>query len=200
VNEAATAPSRSRRKAAVNAAVAALLALALVSGLAVREPWRVTRELVLCRGTGWVALGALLLCLCMTPLGHLARRMAGRSGPAPELAVARRALGMASGWLALAHGALVLGTSAQANLAALTSWPHLRAGLIALCLLLALLLTSFGPVVAWLRLRFWKELHRLAYVAALLSLQHVLLSPFAPRTLTLVLFCTVFLLSFARLL
>jgi DMSO/TMAO reductase YedYZ heme-binding membrane subunit len=42
-------------------------------------------------------------------------------------------------------------------------------------------------VIALLRLRGWKQLHRLAYVAALLVLQHMLLSPFASRTGTLLL-------------
>jgi DMSO/TMAO reductase YedYZ heme-binding membrane subunit len=184
VNEAAAAPARLRRLAWASTAGVALLVLAAVALLAASEHWPVARELVLCRGTGWLALAALLLSLM--PFGRVAARFGhDRSALLP---VARRALGMASAWLALIHAALALTTALRWNWAALLSWPHLRAGLTALGALTVLLVTSFGAVVTRLRLRTWKELHRLSYVAALLALQHVLLSPFAPRTLTLALF------------
>jgi sulfoxide reductase heme-binding subunit YedZ len=76
----------------------------------------------------------------------------------------------------------------RAPFSLLFGWPHLRAGLLALCVLVALLLSSFPSLVRLLGLRTWKELHRLAYVAALLVLQHVLLAPFAPRATVLLLF------------
>ncbi len=199
-NKAAAAPSSRRRATARGAAIAAALALSVVGWLGLHERWAVARELVLSRGTGWVALGALLLSLCMTPLGRIGSRLSGRAKPAADLALARRALGITAAWLALGHACLSLALDLHGNLAALLAWPHLRAGLAALCVLLVLLLTSFGALIARLRLRFWKELHRLAYVAALLALQHVLLSPFAPRTLTLVLFGAAFLLGLARFL
>jgi DMSO/TMAO reductase YedYZ heme-binding membrane subunit len=198
VNDAAAAPVRARRLASVGTLGAGTLALASVAALATLERWPVARELVLSRGTGWVALAALLLSLSVTPLGRVARRVFGRDLPA--VGVTRRALGMASAWLACIHAAVALGTTLQWSWAALPHWPHLRAGLTALGVLGLLFATSFGPVIAWLRLGFFRELHRLSYVAALLALQHVLLSPFAPRTLTLALFGAVFLLGLARFL
>jgi DMSO/TMAO reductase YedYZ heme-binding membrane subunit len=67
-----------------------------------------------------------------------------------------------------------------------------------LVLLLVLLATSFARVIALLRLRFFRELHRLAYVAPLLVLQHVLLAPFAPRSLALALVAATFVLGLGR--
>lgn len=188
MNETATTPAPLRRTAAARAAFAALLALGLVATLGLRERWPVARELVLARGTGWVALAALLLSLSTTPLARALGRLRRSPSAAPTFAVARRALGMTAAWLALAHALIALAGTLAGNFAALPSSSHLRAGLTALGVLLALLLTSFARVVSLLRLRFWKELHRLAYLAAFLALQHVLLSPFAPRTLTLALF------------
>ena len=147
-----------------------------------------------------MALGTLLLSLSVNPLGRIAARLGQNGLTTSGLAVTRRALGMASAWLAFVHASLALATTLRGNWAALLSWPHLRAGLTALCVLTLLLATSFGAVVARLRLSFFKELHRLGYVAALLALQHVLLSPFAPRALTLLLFGAAFLLGLARFL
>jgi DMSO/TMAO reductase YedYZ heme-binding membrane subunit len=198
VNDAAAAPSRSRRLALAGTAATSVLALASVALLASLEHWPVARELVLSRGSGWIALGALLLSLSATPVGRLARRFFGRDLPA--VGVTRRALGMTSAWLACVHAALALCTTLQWSWAAIPHWPHLRAGLTALCVLALLFATSFRQVIVWLRLGFFRELHRLSYVAALLALQHVLLSPFAPRTLTLLLFGATFLLGLARFL
>jgi DMSO/TMAO reductase YedYZ heme-binding membrane subunit len=68
---------------------------------------------------------------------------------------------------------------------------QLIAGLSALAVLTLLLLTSFAAVITRLRLRYWKELHRLSYAAALLVAQHVLLAPFAGRWLALALLAAV---------
>jgi DMSO/TMAO reductase YedYZ heme-binding membrane subunit len=198
VNEAAAAPARARRLASASTLGASALALASVALLATFERWPVARELVLSRGTGWIAVSALLLSLSVTPLGRMTKRLLGRDLPA--VGVTRRALGMASAWLACIHAGVSLATTPQWSWAALPRWPHLRAGLTALCVLALLFATSFGTVIAWLRLGFFREFHRLSYVAALLASQHVLLSPFAPRTLTLLVFGAVFLLGLARFL
>ena len=200
MNEAAASPPRPRRIAAASTSAAAVLALAGVVGLAAAERWQVARELVLSRGTGWLALSTLLLSLSVNPLGRVASRLAHIGVTMPGLGVTRRALGMTSAWLAFLHAGLALATTLRGNWAAVLSWPHLHAGLAALSVLVLLLATSFRAVVVRLRLSFFKELHRLGYVAALLALQHVLLSPFAPRTLTLLLFGAAFLLGLARFL
>ncbi|HVZ34967.1 MAG TPA: ferric reductase-like transmembrane domain-containing protein, partial [Polyangiaceae bacterium] len=109
----------------------------------------------------------------------------------------RRLLGMTSAWLALLHAGIALRTE-LADVPALLSWPHLRAGAAALAILCALLLTSFPTLVVRLRFRLWQELHRLVYAAALLALQHLLLAPFAPRLFTLALFAATFLFGFLR--
>lgn len=198
MNEAAAAAPAARQRALLATSGAGLIALTAVAVLAARESWPVARELTLSRGTGWVALCSLLLSLCCTPVGRLAARFGYDRMHA--FGVARRALGMTSSWLALLHALLALATALQWNWAAVLHWPHLRAGLIALALLVVLLATSFSRVIAGLRLAFFKELHTLGYVAALLALQHLLLSPFASRRLTLWLFGAVFLLGFARFL
>jgi DMSO/TMAO reductase YedYZ heme-binding membrane subunit len=63
-----------------------------------------------------------------------------------------------------------------------------------------MLATSFPPLVRRLRVRLWKPLHRLGYLVAILALDHVLLSPFAPRAITLALFALFFAFGLLRLL
>lgn len=198
MNEAAVAPPSARRKLAVAVAFMAFAAIGVVAWRATRESWEPARALAWARQSGWVAFGALLASLSVTPLARFAARV---RGPLPVLASAgllRRALGMAAAWLALWHVWTALSGTLAWNWAALWSWPHLRAGLAALCVLLVLLLTSFARVIALLRLRFFRELHRLAYIAPLLVLQHVLLAPFAPRGLALGLVLATLVLGLAR--
>jgi DMSO/TMAO reductase YedYZ heme-binding membrane subunit len=188
-NDAAHAPIGSRRRIALATAAIALLASSGVAGFAATEHWLPAREIVVARGTGWVAFGSLLLSLLVTPLGRIAARGAS------ILPVVRRALGMSAAWLALLHAFCSLPGTLAWNWTALWTWPHLRAGLTALGILLVLLATSFARIIAALRLRFWRELHRLAYLVPLLVLQHVLLSPFGSRTLALCVTASVYALA-----
>jgi sulfoxide reductase heme-binding subunit YedZ len=167
---------------------------------AAREAWPVARELTLARGTGWLALVLLLASLCTTPLARLWARFATRRFSGAASNAWRRAFGMLAAWLALLHAGLAFAGLPAGSAEMLIAWPHLRAGLCALVLLLVLLATSFGAVIRRLRLSLWRELHRLVYVAALLVLQHMLLSPFAPRALTLGLFGAALLLALLRFL
>ncbi|HJL50720.1 MAG TPA: ferric reductase-like transmembrane domain-containing protein, partial [Polyangiaceae bacterium LLY-WYZ-15_(1-7)] len=125
----------------------------------------------------WGALGALALALGATPIGRLGRALGRRWRVAP----ARRALGLAAAALATLHAGAALWGPLAGAWDALFGWPYLRAGALALAVLLALALTSFPRAVKALRVRHWKALHRLAYPAAGLAFVHVLLGPFAPR-------------------
>ncbi len=188
--------SGARSRAPRALALVCALALTAVVALAFREPWSTARELMLSRGTGWLALLSLLASMSVRPWTRLRARLRGGSDSAPL--AWRRLLGMASAWLALLHAALSFSTTLAADTQALVSWPHLRAGLAALAILCALLLTSYPSWIVRLRLRLWPELHRLVYAAALLVLQHLLLAPFAPRLFTLALFGATFLFGLLR--
>lgn len=131
------------------------------------------------RASGWGALVALAASLSASPLGRALAYRTHRAGP--HVAAFRRALGLTAAALATVHGALALGTylDAEVELAWELAWT--RAGLLAWLILAALAVTSSTRLVRLARVRAWKPLHRLAYVAGLLALQHVLLAPLASR-------------------
>jgi DMSO/TMAO reductase YedYZ heme-binding membrane subunit len=193
--------SRPRTAASV---VFALSALALgVAWLLVVQSggsWAPARALWLARGTGWTAAGALMLALCASPIGRVLVRLRPDWRVGPWVSALRRAFGIAAAILALLHAATVLGGYLRDAWAAVLSFSYLRAGLEALVLLSLMLITSFPPLVRLLRIRLWKPLHRLGYVTALLVLQHLTLSPFAPRALTLALFATLLVIGLWRIL
>ncbi|MEM6958668.1 MAG: ferric reductase-like transmembrane domain-containing protein [Myxococcota bacterium] len=110
---------------------------------------------------GWAALGSLAISMLAAPLGR-------RS---PFLRRHRRAFGLGGAALASIHAAASALAFAP-SLAALWSWPELRAGLGAWAILLVLALTSFRPTMR--PLRHWKGLHRWVDGAALLVVLHLL--------------------------
>ena len=181
-------------------AACAVLALAGAVTVSITEggDWQEGLALWLTRGTGWCALGALMLALSATPAGRIARGLRAPPVFTRRVAAMRRAFGITAAGLALLHAGIALGGYLDGSWQAVISWPYLRAGLSALLILVPLLLTSFPALVRRLRVRLWKPLHRLAYVAALLALEHVLLSPFAPRALTLTLFAALLVLTLGR--
>lgn len=197
-----TGRDRQARVAAQVVLALSLAALGLVA-LLVRMrggSWGPTRALWLARGTGWTALGALMIALSATPAGRLLARLRPGSQLSPWVTAFRRAFGIAAATLALVHAATVLGGYLRGAWAAVLSFSYLRAGLVALVILTVMLATSFPLLVRRLRVRLWKPLHRLGYLAALLVLDHLLLSPFAPRALTLELFAALFAVGLLRLL
>lgn len=188
-NVAAASPRQARTRAARLMLIASVLGLVAVGAIAARAPWPVLRDLMYARGTGWLACGALFLSLSVSPVARVLRRvLPGASGPiaAPVL---RRALGIAAAGLALVHAIAAIKGPLQGRVAAVLDTAHLASGLTALCVLLLLLSTSFDAVNKRLRLRYFKPLHRLAFAAALLVLQHLVLSPSCPRGLVLALAC-----------
>jgi len=122
----------------------------------------------LARGLGYLAFVLLSAALCVSPL----RRWL------PESSTLRRALGLAAASAALFHAEVGLWSS-PLGVGEQLADPQLRFGFAGLALLGALAVTSFPAVVTWMRLRSWKELHRLAYIAWLCALLHGLLSPYA---------------------
>jgi sulfoxide reductase heme-binding subunit YedZ len=150
----------------------------------VAAPFTVAGEVWLLSTTGYGALGALVLSLAVTPLSRLAAFL-GRPLPGAPATAGRRVLGITAAVLAAVHGLLAMATYLQWQWSTVWQWPYLRAGAVAVGILLLLLVTSFPRWVALLRLRLWKPLHRLAYVAAFLAFQHLLLAPFAGERLVL---------------
>lgn len=180
-NEGAGLPRAARVRAARIVALLALVALAVVVALAAARSWGAERALVLARGSGWVACGALLISLALSAVSR-SQRARGWSTPAPVL---RRAFGMGAAWLGGLHALAALIGRLDGRPGAVLQTAQLIAGLSALAVLAVLLLTSFEAVIRRVRLRYWKELHRLSYVAALLVAQHVLLAPFPERRVAL---------------
>jgi DMSO/TMAO reductase YedYZ heme-binding membrane subunit len=136
------------------------------------------------RLSGLSACGVLVAALSITPLSFV---VPGWRGPGARAKAIRRRLGTSAAWLGLLHASVAFVGVLDAEPAALLSTSHLYAGLGALFVLSILLVTSYPRAVRALGLSTWKELHRLSYVAALLIVQHVALSPFADRRLVLAL-------------
>lgn len=174
-----------QRLAGRSSGVLVALALVTFAAVAASRSWALARELWLIRALGWAAFAALFLALAMTPAERLCRRFAAGRVRSATLLAFRRSLGISAASLALAHAALSLTTYLRGSWTATLQTPYLRAGLVALAILTALLVTSFPELVALLRVRLWRELHRLAYAAAVFVFLHLLASPFAPRRLTL---------------
>lgn len=120
------------------------------------------------RAFGYAALVLLSASLCVSPLARWL----------PAGARLRRALGLLAACTALMHVELAIWSS-PLSLAEQLADPTLRFGAGAFLVLVLLALTSFPRLVALLRLRSWKELHRLAYVAWCSALVHSLLAPYA---------------------
>lgn len=193
---AGTDPARfaSRLCLAVGSALAVTFALYATS-----VSYVVEREIWLLQATGWTAVGSLLLSLSATPV-RIALEVAFARRPRRVLSALRRSLGMTAAWFAIGHAGIALSTYLWESWPTVTARPFLRSGLVALVILVALLTTSFPRVVRALRIRLWKPLHRLAYLAALFAFQHLLLSPFADRELVFWLFGASIVLASARFL
>jgi sulfoxide reductase heme-binding subunit YedZ len=132
------------------------------------------------RASGWAPAIVLALSLAVTPCAGLVRRV---RGAAPRGAASvRRALGITAAALALGHAVVALKVYVPRPwFAVIRGVPWLLSGALALAVLVALLVTSFPAPTRVLRVRAWKPLHRLAYVAAALVAHHLAVGPLAPR-------------------
>ncbi len=159
------------------------LALALVAATAataLAAPWGPERIVLWLRGTGWCGLGLLAASLVATPLGAALARLP-RGPKAGAIGAARRAFGIGAAACAALHLGSALGTVLSRSWGRVLEVPWLRAGAAAALILAALWLTSYPRAVRLLRVRLWKPLHRLAYVAGALALQHALLAPMSAK-------------------
>jgi DMSO/TMAO reductase YedYZ heme-binding membrane subunit len=145
-----------------------------------------SRGWALTRVFGWSALLALCAALCVSPINRLVRLALGGSGSETWSRELRRGFGIAAASAGIVHASLALG-AVPGTRTGLLDTAQLRAGVAALLILTLLLVTSFRSIVRVLRLRSWKELHRLAYVALPLALLHALHGPFVPVRSVLVL-------------
>jgi len=139
-------------------------------------PWRAVR---VCQTSGYASLLLLLASLAVAPVLKVSELLRFPLQRAAASAFRRRA-GISAALLALVHAALALSTYLRDSWDAVLDWSFTRAGLASLIVLALLLGTSFPWAVSLLRLKLWKELHRLAYVAGAFAVLHVLQAPFAP--------------------
>lgn len=158
---------------------AGAIAIGAVIAVGAARGWSVERDHFWIRASAWCALIALSLSLAVSPIGRALER-SGRVSR-KRITALRRALGITTAALASTHATLALTTYLR------EAWHHilavswLRSGFVALVILLALWATSYPALVRRAKIKLWKPLHRLAYVAFALALHHALLSPLAPR-------------------
>ncbi len=147
-----------------------VLTVAAVGGGAawVWSAWSAASWVGLSRVSGWLAAGLLLASLAASPFGR------GTDGK--RVKRWRRALGIGAAVGSLAHLTIGLAGPLRDSLDALWTWPTYRAGALATLILVLLLATSFRATT---RIKVWKPLHRLAYVAGALVALHLLRLPFA---------------------
>lgn len=143
----------------------------------------------LVRGFGYLAFVLLSAALCVSPLCRLL---------GARVSALRRALGLAAASGAALH-AVAASSSSPLSLREQFADPHLRFGIGALAVLWMLALTSFPRLVRALRLRSWKQLHRLAYVAWCCAWLHALFSPYVWLPSLLGLAVVVLLIGLGRL-
>ncbi|MET0384925.1 MAG: ferric reductase-like transmembrane domain-containing protein [Polyangiales bacterium] len=163
--------------AAVSGAAAGLAFVWRGDADAYDASWAWTRSL------GWLTLVCLCAALLVTPLVQLrrwlARRGAERPQAAPSASRLRRVLGVAAFGCGTLHAGNALWFVPDVA-ASLSSTASLRVGLAAWVILAALAITSLPAVLQRWRLKAWKELHRLAYVALPLALLHAAQASFVP--------------------
>ena len=160
--------------------------LILAGGLRESAALLSVAQVSLLQWTGYGTLGFLIASQMIHPLVWFGALDAGMQ------VYARRKLGVTSALLATLHfivsgcGYLRLNIVSEAD-----DSPWLQSGLAAWIVLLSLWITSYPWLVKKLRLRLWKPLHQLTYLALLLSLVHLFLSPWATHRWSLVVFCGV---------
>ena len=145
-----------------------------------------TRNIWMIQALGYTALGALFLSLLVGSYLKVMSYFGGKIKNKPLAIALRRHLGIVAALFALSHFCWVMSTYLRFNWEILLELSYLRAGLVGLITLVLLLLTSFPFIIKTLKIKYWNELHRLAYVIPLFLMQHLLLSPFALREVSII--------------
>ena len=121
--------------------------------------------------TGIGALNLLLLSLCVTPLSSYFKMQ--------QAMVLRKTLGVYAALYALIHVSVFVVFELQFEwqliLSEIIKRPYITVGFVALCILTALLVTSFQRVKLSMG-RAWQNLHNLVYVALFLGALHYIWS------------------------
>jgi glycine betaine catabolism B len=129
--------------------------------------------------TGLLAVSYLVLSLVVTPL----RAVTGLTW----LTQFRRAVGCWAAYFAIAHLAIYVLWERGRNLGdafyEITHRWYLIVGIMSLLLMLPLLATSFNAAIRAMGGRWWKRLHRLAYLSAALGVYHFWLQSKADKSL-----------------
>jgi len=176
--------------------VAVMLIVGVIGGWSVvhyfEAAYYLERYNSISRVTGYTAVGFLLATLILRPIARLLQRFPISIEPERETRFVRH-LGFACAAFAVAHGVFSLATYFDWKWQALYELTFLRSGAVALAIVVVLALVSFRPAMRLIGARVRKATYRMSLVAALLVLHHVLLAPFAPQWLTLVLFGGAFL-------
>lgn len=143
--------------------------------------------------TGIGALNLLLLSLSISPIASAFRFS--------QIMRIRKTLGVYSAIYALAHLGVFISFELQFEWALIIDEiivrPYISVGFIALCILSALLITSFNTIKLAMG-RTWTKLHRLVYVALVLILLHYLWSIKASEYLPYIYIVVAILLMFTR--
>jgi DMSO/TMAO reductase YedYZ heme-binding membrane subunit len=124
----------------------------------------------------------LVITLFISPLAKLTLRLFGNDSVHASARSMRRSFGLATTSVALMHTYFVYQSGFVTQAIAILTEPQWRNGVTALLVLCLLAMTSFPPITRLLRIRQWKTLHRLAYVAMVFAVLHVLVSPSLRRT------------------
>lgn len=151
-------------------------------------------QVSLLQWTGYGSLAYLVASQLLHPLARFEVVDAGMQ------VYARRKLGVTAAALATLHFLICVTGYLRLNLVSeADDSPWLQSGLAAWIILMALWLTSYPSFTKKLRLRLWKPLHRLTYLALLLSLIHLFLSPWATHRWSAVVYFGVLALWTVRL-
>ena len=152
-----------------------------------------------CRISGYGALAFLAIALTVPSLARLSATV-GRPIRDDHVRLTAKRSGRCAAALALVHAGVVIAAFVRFDWLAIWQVTYMRSGVAAATILLLLWLTSFERLNRWLGWRLFKPLHRLTYVAAALVLHHLLLSPFASRRWTFILFGSLGVVMLLRLL
>ncbi|MDX1564778.1 MAG: ferric reductase-like transmembrane domain-containing protein [Phycisphaeraceae bacterium] len=137
------------------------------------------RMMWLAKISGYAALGCLVISQWISPACGIMALARSPVDAALQYHL-RRDFGIAAALLAVVHGSVMgLRSFSDGGWQLIVQKPWLQSGAVALLILLVLWATSYPRVVRLFRLKTWKSLHRLVFVAVGLALFHAISGPHA---------------------